>query len=253
MYSWRRALPARPGRSGAVLAFTSRAGGVSGAPWDGLNLGGATGDAPADVAANRTRVADDLGLPAERLLFMRQCHGSHVAVVDGPWAGEAPAVDALVTRHTDVALAALAADCVPVLLADRAAGVVAAVHAGRPGLVAGVVPAAVAAMLAVGARPRDVEAVVGPSVCGRCYEVPAAMRDEVAAVSPVSATVSWTGTPAVDIAAGVVDQLRRAGAAVTWVPGCTREDTDLYSYRRDGRTGRHAGVVRLLPPPEVAP
>jgi len=64
----------------------------------------------------------------------------------------------------------------------------------------------------------------------------------------VSATVSWTGTPAVDIAAGVVDQLRRAGASVTWVPGCTREDGDLYSYRRDGRTGRHAGVVRLLPP-----
>lgn len=252
MYSWRRALSAEPGRAGAVLAFTSRRGGVSRGPWLGLNLGGATGDAPDDVAANRTRLAQDLGLPTERLVFMNQCHGRDVAVVDGPWAGEAPSVDAIVTRHTEVALAALAADCVPVLLADRAAGVVAAVHAGRPGLVAGVVTATVAAMRGVGAHPQDVEAVVGPSVCGRCYEVPAALRDEVAAVSPVSATVSWTGTPAVDIAAGVVDQLRCAGASVTWVPGCTREDGDLYSYRRDGRTGRHAGVVRLLPPSAAA-
>lgn len=248
VYCWRRVLPAEPGRAGAVLAFTSRRGGTSRAPWDGLNLGGTTGDAPDDVMMNRASVAADLGLPRERLLFMNQCHGRDVAVVDGPWPGEAPAVDAVVTRHTDLALAALAADCVPVLLADRTAGVVAAVHAGRPGLVAGVVPATVAAMDEAGACPTDIEAVVGPSVCGRCYEVPTAMRDEAAAVSPASATVSWSGTPAIDIAAGVVDQLRNAGAMVTWVPGCTREDPDLYSYRRDGRTGRHAGVVRLFPP-----
>ena len=252
MYSWRRVLPAEPGRPGVVLAFTSRSGGVSRPPWAGLNLGGATGDAPEDVAANRADVAADLDVPADRLLFMNQCHGRDVAVVDGPWSSEPPSVDALVTRHTDVALAALTADCVPVLLADRTAGVVAAVHAGRPGLVAGVVPAALAAMAGQGARPANVEAVVGPAVCGRCYEVPAAMRDEVAAVSPASATVSWTGTPAVDIAAGVVDQLQRAGVTVTWVPGCTRERADLYSYRRDGRTGRQAGVVRLLPPPGAA-
>ena len=87
------------------------------------------------------------------------------------------------------------------------------------------------------------DAVVGPSVCGRCYEVPAAMRDTAAGVEPVSATVSWTGTPAIDVAAGVVAQLRAGGAEVRWVPGCSRERDDLYSYRRDGRTGRFAGVV----------
>ncbi|HSO65652.1 MAG TPA: laccase domain-containing protein, partial [Ornithinibacter sp.] len=88
-----------------------------------------------------------------------------------------------------------------------------------------------------------IDAVVGPSVCGRCYEVPAALRDTAAAVQPVSATVSWTGTPAVDVAAGVVAQLRDGGVAVRWLPGGAREREDLYSYRRDGATGRFAGVV----------
>jgi copper oxidase (laccase) domain-containing protein len=65
-------------------------------------------------------------------------------------------------------------------------------------------------------------------------------------VSAASATVSWTGTPAIDVAAGVVDQLTALGIRVTWVPGCTRESPDLFSYRRDGTTRRFAGVVRLL-------
>jgi polyphenol oxidase len=94
----------------------------------------------------------------------------------------------------------------------------------------------------------EVDAVVGPSVCGRCYEVPEAMRDDAARVQRVSATVSWTGTPAVDVAAGVVAQLREAGVRVRWVPGCTREREDLFSYRRDGRTGRFAGVVARSAP-----
>jgi purine-nucleoside/S-methyl-5'-thioadenosine phosphorylase / adenosine deaminase len=89
-------------------------------------------------------------------------------------------------------------------------------------------------------------AVVGPSVCGRCYEVPERMRAEAAAVSAPSATVSWTGTPAIDVAAGVVDQLTARGLRVTWVAGCTRESADLFSYRRDRTTRRFAGVVRLL-------
>ena len=73
------------------------------------------------------------------------------------------------------------------------------------------------------------------------------MREVAANVQPVSATVSWTGTPAVDVAAGVVAQLREAGVAVRWVPGCSRERDDLYSYRRDGQTGRFAGVVAQGP------
>ena len=110
-------------------------------------------------------------------------------------------------------------------------------------MTAGVVPATVARMRELGAT--TISAAVGPSVCGRCYEVPAQMRAAAAAISPVSATVTWQGTPAIDVAAGVVDQLSREGVEVTWVPGCTRESDDLYSYRRDQRTGRFAGVVVL--------
>jgi len=222
-------------RSGVVRAVTDRSGGVSRGRYSGLNLGSHVDDDPDAVSANRARLTERLGRP---VVYMDQCHGAEVAVVDGV-PDVAPSCDAVVTRSTEVALAVLVADCVPVLLSGG--GVVAAVHAGRPGLVAGVVPRTLAVMRELGAG--EVDAVVGPSVCGRCYEVPAEMRDTAARVEPVSATVSWTGTPAIDVAAGVVAQLRAGGVEVRWVPGCSRERDDLYSYRRDGRTGRFAGVV----------
>jgi YfiH family protein len=232
--------------SRARLAFTDRQGGVSVDEYDSLNLGGHVGDDPLAVAENRARVAGSLGVPQERLLFLDQCHGTEVLVAEGPWPPQGPPpADGVVTTEPGLALAVLVADCTPVLLADPEAGVVGAVHAGRPGMTAGIVGVAVDRMRDLGAR--DVAAVVGPSVCGRCYEVPAQMRAEAAAVAPESATVSWTGTPAIDVAAGVVAQLRDARVSVTWLPGCAREDRDLYSYRRDGRTGRFAGVVVLDP------
>ncbi len=247
VFFWTQDVDAAPGRRGVRFAITSRHGGRSSAPFDSLNLGGRL-DERGDIEANRTTVASAFGVPRERLLFMDQCHSADVARADGPWSGgAAPRVDAVVTSRDDLALGALSADCVPVLLADPVSGVVAAVHAGRPGMVARVVDRAVDALVDAGADPAETLAVVGPSVCGRCYEVPKGMRAEAAAVSPPSATVSWTGTPAIDVAAGVVDQLTGRGIRVTWVPGCTRESPDLYSYRRDGATGRFAGIVRLLP------
>ncbi|MEP6651253.1 MAG: peptidoglycan editing factor PgeF [Lapillicoccus sp.] len=246
MFFWTHDVAVVPGRRGIRFAITSRRGGRSAPPFDELNLGGRS-DEPAAVEANRLAVAAAFEVPRERLLFMGQCHGADVARADGPWVGDAPRADAVVSARDDVALAVLTADCVPVLLADPVAGVVAAVHAGRPGLVARVVEHAVDAFTEAGATPHDTVAVVGPSVCGRCYEVPEGMRAEAAAVSAPSATVSWTGTPAIDVAAGVVGQLVGRGLHVTWVPGCTRESPDLFSYRRDGTTGRFAGIVRLLP------
>jgi YfiH family protein len=223
-------------RSGVVRAVTDRSAGVSTGRYAGLNLGAHVEDAPDAVSENRRRLTERLGRP---VVYMDQCHGAQVAVVEGV-PDLPPSCDGLVTRSTEVALAVLVADCVPVLLSGTG-GVVAAVHAGRPGLVAGVVPRTLEVMHDLGAG--EVDAVVGPSVCGRCYEVPAAMRDVAAQVQPVSAAVSWTGTPAIDVAAGVVAQLREAGVEVRWVPGCSRERDDLYSYRRDGPTGRFAGVV----------
>ncbi|MDO5710352.1 MAG: peptidoglycan editing factor PgeF [Micrococcales bacterium] len=207
-----------------------------------FNLGGHVGDDPVLVEANRRALATELDVPRDRLLFMAQCHGVEVARVEEPWRGDPPAVDGIVTTNPDLALAVLVADCVPVLLADANVGVVAAVHAGRPGMLGGIVPAALEVMRGSGAR--HIRAAVGPSVCGRCYEVPEQLRDAAAKVSPASVAVSWTGTPAIDVAAGVVEQLVARGVAVTWVPGCTRESPHLYSYRRQARTGRFAGVVR---------
>ncbi|MEW1656319.1 peptidoglycan editing factor PgeF [Streptomyces sp. NPDC093707] len=233
--------------SGAHFAFTDRWGGVSAAPYEQLNLGGAVGDDPAAVLANRARAAQVLGLDPADVVWMNQVHGRDVAVVDGPWTeGGIPSVDAVVTARRGLALAVLTADCTPVLLADPVAGVVGAAHAGRPGLVAGVVPAVVAAMVERGAEPPRIHAYTGPSVCGRCYEVPETMRAEVAAVVPQAwATTSWD-TPSVDVSAGVCAQLAAAGVQLrTQSQLCTRESADHFSYRRDRTTGRLASYVWL--------
>lgn len=225
----------------ARFAVTGRAGGMSRPPYDELNLGGHVGDDPATVYQNRRLVATQTGRPADRLMFMNQVHGADVAAVDGPWTTEPPPVDAMVTRTPGLTLAVLVADCVPVALADPDAGVVGVAHAGRPGLLAGVVPAVVAAMRGQGAH--RIVALLGPSVCGRCYEVPATMRDEVAAAIPESWAETRQGTPAVDVAAGVEAQLRTHGAQVVRLHGCTLEDPALFSYRRDRTTGRFAALA----------
>ena len=136
------------------------------------------------------------------------------------------------------------ADCAMVLFADAEAGVIGGCHAGRPGVVVGVVPATIARMRDLGAR--DITAWLGPHVCGRCYEVPQEMQDEVAAAVPAArATTSW-GTPAVDIGAGIRSHLADEGVACVDLSVCTRESLDLYSYRRDRLTsGRQAGVIRM--------
>lgn len=219
-------------------------------PYGGFNLGAHVGDDPHAVEENRRALAERVGVARSDLHFMHQVHGNRIRVLGdetrdegetGGGSGAQDPADGIVTALPGAALVVLVADCTPVLLTDPDTGLIGAVHAGRPGMVAGVVPAAVERMRALGAR--DLIAVVGPSVCGRCYEVPAAMRDEVAAVAPSSRAITSTGTPAVDVASGVVEQLAGLGVRTTWVPGCTREDPDLYSYRRDHRTGRFAGVI----------
>ncbi|GHI08383.1 laccase domain protein [Streptomyces cellostaticus] len=233
--------------SGAHFAFTDRWGGVSAAPYEELNLGGGVGDEPGSVRANRELVAKSLGLDPGSVVWMNQVHGADAVVVDEPWGDRpVPQVDAIVTARRGLALAVLTADCVPVLLADPVAGVVAAAHAGRPGMVRGVVPAAVRAMTELGAEPDRIVARTGPAVCGRCYEVPEDMRAEVAAVEPAAhAETSW-GTPAVDVSAGVQAQLDRLGVRDReHSPVCTLESGDHFSYRRDRTTGRLAAYVWL--------
>ncbi|MFE7380958.1 peptidoglycan editing factor PgeF [Streptomyces zhihengii] len=233
--------------SGAHFAFTDRWGGVSAVPYEELNLGGAVGDDPDAVRTNRAVAARALGLDPELVVWMNQVHGRDVAVVDGPW-GDAPvpSVDGVVTARRGLALAVLTADCTPVLLADPVAGVAAAAHAGRPGTVAGIVPATVRAMTVLGAEPERIIARTGPAVCGRCYEVPEQMRADVAEAEPAAWSETSWGTPAVDVTAAVHAQLAALGVTDRRASGiCTLESRDHYSYRRDRTTGRLAGYVWL--------
>lgn len=234
---------------GVRAGFTTRDGGVSVGTYAALNLGLHVADDPAHVTVNRRLLEEWAG---GTVSFATQRHGVEVAVVD-PWVGPGPAptsvgeVDALVSA-TGAGVAVLVADCVPVLIADPVAGVVGAAHAGRAGLAAGVVQEALAAMVRLGARPDRMRAVIGPAVCGACYEVPAELRAEVSAVVPATwARTSW-GTPSLDLPAGVAATLAAAGVgSIDDLAICTLTDERFYSHRaqRDGAaTGRFAGVIR---------
>jgi YfiH family protein len=238
--------PAAPSAVRPRRVVTDRRGGRSRSPYDSFNLGDHVGDDPADVAANRSRVARELAVPEDRLVWMDQVHGTGVAVVDGPRDRAVPGTDALVTATPGLLLCVLVADCVPVLLADHETGVVAAVHAGREGVRQGVLPVALSAMASLGARARHVTALLGPAVCGSCYEVPEQMQADVARVAPSAAVRTRAGTPGLDLRAGVEEILRKAGIPeVVHDPRCTVEDRHLFSHRRDGVTGRQAGIVWL--------
>jgi polyphenol oxidase len=242
MFSWRAEV-----RPGVWVAFTNAAAG---------NLALHVGDNPVDVHRRRGDLEAAVGLAGRPFRYMNQVHGNEVAVIgaatpaghrtvlpDPDADADAPTADAMVSLGEP--LAVMVADCVPVVLVgDRAAGeapVLAVVHAGRPGVASGVVPAAVTRMRDHGAA--RLTAWIGPSVCGRCYEVPEDMRRDVAARVPAAWCTTGKGTPGLDLPAAVRSQLQDAGVAVEYSGNCTLEDERLFSYRRDPGTGRFAGLV----------
>ena len=223
---------------------TTRAGGVSAPPFDTFNLGDHVGDDPAAVAANRKRLAATIGLAPDHVVWMNQTHSDHVAIVDGPRADAVDDTDALVTSTPGLALAVVTADCVPVLMSDARAGVVAAGHAGRVGAADGVVLRALETMLANGAHTEDISVLLGPAVSGANYEVPAQMAADVEARLPGSRTRTAKGTPGLDLRAGIARQLSDAGVtAIDIDPRCTVADKKLFSHRRGAPTGRLACLV----------
>jgi YfiH family protein len=223
---------------------TTRAGGVSAPPFDTFNLGDHVGDDPKAVAANRKRLAAAIGLADDHVVWMNQVHGDRVAIVDGPRTDAVDGTDALVTTTPRLALAVVTADCVPVLMADARAGVVAAVHAGRVGAADGVVLRTLETMLAHGAHTEDISVLLGPAVSGANYEVPAQMAADVEARLPGSRTRTSRGTPGLDLRAGIARQLTDAGVrAIDADPRCTVADKNLFSHRRDAPTGRLACLV----------
>ncbi len=233
---------------------TTRAGGASVAPYDSFNIGAHVGDEPSAVAANRKRLVTELGLRPDQLVWMEQIHGRTATIARGPRTEPLPATDAAIAVGPGLVPIVLTADCVPILLADPAAEVVAAVHAGRVGARIGVLPAALTAMVEAGARMDRIEVLLGPAACGECYEVPAAMQADVEAHLPGSASKTRKGTPGLDLRAGLWNQLAEAGVAKIGVdPRCTIEDRTLFSHRRDGgpnrQTGRIAALTWLEPDP----
>lgn len=228
------------------MVFTTRAGGVSDSPYDSFNLGNHVGDDPARVDANRARLAASVGLDPTDIVWMEQLHTATVTVVDGPQHHPVEATDAVVTTRKNLALAVLVADCVPLLLSDHSAGVVAAVHAGRMGARNGIARATVEKMVKLGANPANMHAVMGPAASGKNYEVPEDMANDVEAHLPGAKTRTSQGTWGVDVRAGLIRQLMGLGVTnIDSDPRCTIADGDFFSYRRDGTTGRQAGLIWL--------
>ena len=223
---------------GAEWLFTDRRDGVSAGEYAALNVGASVGDDPDAVAANRAIIAGYLG--ADALALVRQVHGRDVARLTAP-GPMPPDADAVITDVVDLPIAVQTADCVPILLADLVGGRVAAVHAGWRGVVADVIGAALDELAPAGA----LHAWIGPAICPGCYEVSEEVRAEVTAAAPEAYAQTRSGTPAVDVRAGVAGQLRRRGISAEIVGGCTFESDDLYSFRRDPVTGRQAGVIVL--------
>lgn len=227
MFWWRKEV--RPGIS---VAFSDG---------DAGNLALHVADDPDDVMARRARLDAAAGLGDRHFQYMNQVHGKAVEFISE--LGDGPTADAMVS--TGQPLAVMVADCVPVVLVgegrDDADPVLAVVHAGRPGVAADIVSAAVVEMRNRGAGA--ISAWVGPSICGECYEVPEQLRADVASTVPETWSITSWGTPALDLPAGVRAQLQALDVTVEYSGECTRETARLFSYRRNQRAGRFAGLV----------
>lgn len=212
--------------------FTNRLQGSSLGAYASLNFGLHVGDNPAAVAANRNSIS-----PAQ---FMNQVHGNQVCVITHLLDMD-PVCDALVTTVPGISLAVMVADCIPLLLVSKIA--VAAVHVGRAGLVNGVALKTIDTMQSLGVS--DIHAILGPSICGLCYEVPSEMQEEVCAIHPKARSTTRQGTPSLDLGAALIVQLQKAGLTYEASTICTYENDLYFSHRRDNPTGRFAGVVTL--------
>lgn len=233
----------------AQAVFTNRFGGESTGEYGTLNLGQHVGDDPEIVARNRAKVEAAIG---RKVVWMHQTHSNRVIQVKPGHTDDPQDADGIIietARFAEVGLAipaagVMVADCVPVLLASDDGEVVAAVHAGRAGVVKGIVKEAALAIHRLGIAPHKLHAAIGPAICGNCYEVPEEMRQHVTSHVPASWSRNRWGGPGLDLRAGVASQLRTLGVKVTFISKrCSYEDPNLYSYRRNPVTGRFAGIV----------
>jgi hypothetical protein len=216
--------------------FTKRTGGVSHGAFASLNLGTHVGDELSDVLQNRGIVAAKFG-PTQ---YMNQVHGDRIALIEEV-TDELPTADALVTGIPGITLAVMVADCIPLLLKSNES--VAAVHVGRRGLVNEITRKTLSLMRDMGAS--QITAVIGPAICGSCYEVSEDIFNEVVALHSMAQSRTPSGTYALNLPAALRSVLNDEGVEVVDQFECTVESEDYFSYRRDGITGRQAGVISL--------
>lgn len=216
--------------------FFTRAGGASSGVFAGLNCGLGSTDQSDIVVINRGRVADAMGVAANALVGVHQIHSPDVATVTGPQ-GDKPKADGMVTATPGVALSVLTADCQPILFADAKAGVIGAAHAGWKGALDGVIDNTVAAMVALGARPEAITAVIGPTISQRAYEVGPEFLDRFSDLDPDSTRFFANGKGDrlhFDLPGYGLQRLRAAGVGQSlWTRHCTYSDpARFFSYRR---------------------
>jgi YfiH family protein len=230
---------------GVPHGFLGRRGGASTGAIAGLNVGLGAGDDPALVAANRALAVEAVS-PAARLVTLYQVHSAACVTVAEPWPeSERPRADALVTDRQGLLLGVLTADCAPVLLADREAGVVGAAHAGWRGALGGVLPATVAAMAALGARPKRIAAAIGPCIAQASYEVDTDFRARFLAAGPANDRFFAAGRPGhyhFDLEGYVAAGLAAAGVGRIEPLGLDTyaEPERFYSFRRSTHRGEPA-------------
>jgi len=227
---------------GVPHGFLGRRGGVSDGLCWGLNVGRGSGDDPALVADNRRRAVEAVA-PGARLTTVYQVHSGDAVIVADPWGDDdRPKADALVTDRSGVALGILTADCTPVLLADREAGVVGAAHAGWKGAFGGVLAATVEAMEKLGAERGRIVAAVGPTIGRKSYEVDADFFQRFLAAdedNDLFFTDGRAGHYQFDLEGYVLARLAHAGVKRIEALGLdTYSDEDrFYSYRRATHRG----------------
>lgn len=225
--------------------FLGRRGGVSTGLAEGLNTGLGSGDDPAAIAENRKRAAEAV-LPGAALVGVYQIHSPDCVTVADPWGDDArPHADALVTDRKGVLIGILTADCAPVLLADREAGVIGAAHAGWKGAISGVTDKTVAAMVALGARAENIAAAIGPCIAQPSYEVDEAFAARFLAEDAANARFFAAGREGhhqFDLEAYVANRLLAAGVGrveplgLDTYPAADR----FYSFRRATHRGEPA-------------
>ena len=217
----------------------SRDGGTSLAPFDSLNLASYVGDSAENVSANLA-IAKGL-VSASEISVMNAEHGNTVHIVSEP--GVAQPGDGLITKQTDLASVALAADCVPFGLVDPVNGVIAVGHAGWRGVLANVMQALLDEFVSTGAQLKHTQAVIGPAICAKCYEVPAERVEQFRVVRPDAIASSRN----LDLIAGVKSVLATQVTKIHEISGCTLESSDLFSYRRAAGepTGRGGLVIAI--------